>query len=121
MTPTPPRRHLKSPSATPDRPQAAERAPVPDGRSAPEVVGRQAVPSALRSDEQQGDGRYPAAWLHITAPPDWRAVPTATSKCSCGRDRSAVGRRRVLALIADHEAHKTTCPLRTPQEGRNAA
>ncbi|MEU5274184.1 DUF1922 domain-containing protein [Streptomyces hygroscopicus] len=48
-------------------------------------------------------------------------MPTATSKCSCGRDRSAVGRRRVLALIADHEAHKTSCPLRSTQEEKNAA
>ncbi|MBD3004331.1 hypothetical protein IEJ02_09485 [Streptomyces sp. 5-10] len=61
------------------------------------------------------------AWLHITAPPDWQAMPTATSTCSCGRDRSAVGRRRVLALIADHEAHKTSCPLRSSREEKNAA
>ncbi|MEU1941634.1 hypothetical protein ABZ554_04025 [Streptomyces sp. NPDC020125] len=61
------------------------------------------------------------AWLHITAPPNWRATPTATSKCACGWDRIAVGRRRVLALTADHEAHKNACPLRTPQEGRTAA
>ncbi|MBQ1089180.1 hypothetical protein KBY47_08540 [Streptomyces sp. B93] len=59
------------------------------------------------------------AWLHIRAPRG--AVPTATSRCECGRDRSAVGRRRVLALIADHTAHRDTCPLRSPQEGRTAA
>ncbi|RFC74753.1 hypothetical protein DXZ75_35730 [Streptomyces sp. AcE210] len=59
------------------------------------------------------------AWLHIVAPKG--AVPTATSKCACGRDRSAVGRARVLALIEDHEAHRNDCPLRTAQEGRNAA
>ncbi len=121
MTPTPPRGGLKSLSTTPNWPQAAEPAPGTNGRSAPEVVGRQAVPSAVRSDGQQSDGRYPVAWLHITAPPDWQAVPTATSKCACGRDRSAVGRRRVLDLVADHEAHKDACPLRTPQEGRTAA
>jgi len=121
MTPTTPRGELKSHSVGPDRPHVAEPALAPDGRSAPKAVGRQAVLSALRSDGQQGDGRYPVAWLHITAPPDWQAMPTATSKCSCGRDRSAVGRRRVLALIADHEAHKTVCPLRAPQEGRTAA
>ncbi|MFE2466788.1 hypothetical protein [Streptomyces mirabilis] len=77
------------------------------------------VPTAVRPDPQQGDGRYPVAWLHICAPRG--AVPTATSKCLCGRDRSAVGRARVLALITDHEAHRDTCPLRTPQEGRTAA
>ncbi|MFI8989406.1 hypothetical protein ACIG63_31145 [Streptomyces antimycoticus] len=119
MTPTPPRRRLKSPSTAPDRPQAAEPAPAPDGRSAPEVVGRKAVPSAVRSDRAQGDGRYPIAWLHITAPRG--AVPTAHSWCACGHDRSAVGKARALALIADHEAHKNACPLRTPQEGRTAA
>ncbi|MBQ0847644.1 hypothetical protein J8N05_05360 [Streptomyces sp. BH-SS-21] len=59
------------------------------------------------------------AWLSIVAPRG--AVPTATSKCLCGRDRSAVGRAKVLALITDHEAHRDTCPLRTPQEGRAAA
>ncbi|MFJ3547938.1 hypothetical protein [Streptomyces sp. NPDC090114] len=59
------------------------------------------------------------AWLHISAPKG--AVPTATSWCLCGRDRSAVGHRRVLALITDHTAHRDTCPLSTPQEGRAAA
>ncbi|NUK32506.1 hypothetical protein HRW16_23615 [Streptomyces lunaelactis] len=60
------------------------------------------------------------AWLHICAPQG--AVPTATSKCACGRDRSAVGHRKVLALIADHTNHRDTCPLRTTsQEGRAAA
>ncbi|MGK3106255.1 hypothetical protein [Streptomyces sp. WAC05858] len=112
---------IKSLPSTPDQPRTAEPASAPDGRSAPKDVGRKAVPSALRSDRQQGDGRYPVAWLRITAPPDWRAVPTATSKCACGRDRIAVGRRRVLALIADHEAHKNACPLRSSREGRTAA
>ncbi|MPY63939.1 hypothetical protein FNH08_44300 [Streptomyces spongiae] len=59
------------------------------------------------------------AWLCIRAPRG--ATPTATSKCLCGRDRSAVGHRKVLALITDHEAHRDTCPLRTTQERRNAA
>ncbi|MEU5700554.1 hypothetical protein [Streptomyces aurantiacus] len=77
------------------------------------------VPTAVRPDPQAGDGRYPVAWLTICAPRG--AVPTAMSKCLCGRDRSAVGHARVLALIADHEAHRDTCPLRTTQEGRAAA
>ncbi|OPG10391.1 hypothetical protein B1R27_03115 [Streptomyces sp. GKU 895] len=59
------------------------------------------------------------AWLHVRAPHG--ATPTATSKCLCGRNRSAVGHRRVLALIADHTAHRDTCSLRIPQEGRRAA
>ncbi|MEU2434496.1 hypothetical protein ABZ611_34325 [Streptomyces sp. NPDC007861] len=77
------------------------------------------VPSALCSDPQRGDGRRPVAWLHIVAPRG--AVPTATSACACGWDRSAIGQRRVLALIEDHTHHRDTCPLRTPQEGRAAA
>ncbi|WP_258017728.1 hypothetical protein [Streptomyces noursei] len=68
-----------------------------------------------------GDGRYPVAWLHISAPRG--AVPTATSKCCCGRDKSAVGRTKVLALIEDHEAHRVTCPWRHPaaRETRKAS
>ncbi|MGW7598055.1 hypothetical protein [Streptomyces antimycoticus] len=116
MTSPPP---TKSLPATVHRPYIAKLAPAPDGRSAPEVVGREAALSAVRSDREQGDGRYPIAWLHITAPRG--AVPTAHSWCACGHDRSAVGKARALALIADHEAHKTACPLRTPQEGRTAA
>ncbi|WP_308401240.1 hypothetical protein [Streptomyces sp. AC512_CC834] len=85
----------------------------------PKGAARQGVVTALRPDPRRGDGRYPVAWLHIRAPKG--ATPTATSKCECGRDRSAIGERRVLALIADHETHRTACPLRTPQEGRAAA
>lgn len=67
------------------------------------------------------DGRTPVAWLHITAP-GRRTVPSATSVCACGWDRSAIGEPRVLALIADHDTHRQTCPLRTAQpEGRAAA
>ncbi|WP_234362809.1 hypothetical protein [Streptomyces formicae] len=77
------------------------------------------VPIAVRPDPQAGDGRFPIAWLHICAPRG--TVPTATSKCLCGRDRSAVGHHKVLALIDDHEAHRDACPLRLPPEGRAAA
>ncbi|MEW2566114.1 hypothetical protein [Streptomyces sp. NPDC047070] len=106
--------------------QPVASSPHPAEPAAPEpVVGepkgaaRKGVRTALRPDAQTGDGRYPVAWLHIVAPRG--AVPTATSKCLCGRDRSAVGKARVLALITDHEAHRDTCPLRTTQEGRAAA
>lgn len=100
--------------------------PHPAQPAAPEpVVGepkgaaRQGVRTALRPDSQTGDDRYPVAWLHIVAPRG--AMPTATSKCACGRDRSAVGKTHVLALITDHTAHRDTCPLRTTQEGKAAA
>ncbi|MBQ1118648.1 hypothetical protein KBY19_00375 [Streptomyces sp. B15] len=59
------------------------------------------------------------AWLHITAPGG--ATPTATSVCACGRNRSAVGKPKVLALVEDHTAHRTTCHLLTRTEGRAAA
>ncbi|MGW6911944.1 hypothetical protein [Streptomyces sp. NPDC054940] len=85
----------------------------------PKVAARKGVLSALRPDSQQDDGRYPVAWLTIRAP--YGATPTATSKCLCGRNRTAVGHKRVLALIADHTAHRDLCPLRNPQEGRDAA
>ncbi|MGY1499833.1 hypothetical protein ACW4TU_25190 [Streptomyces sp. QTS52] len=85
----------------------------------PNGAARKGVPSALRPESQYDDGRRPIAWLHITAPRG--AVPTATSKCACGRDRSAVGHTRVHALIDDHTAHRDSCPLRTNPEGRAAA
>jgi hypothetical protein len=85
----------------------------------PKGAARQGVRTALRPDSHTGDGRYPVAWLTIRAP--YRATPSAASVCLCGRDRQAFGERRVLDLIADHEAHRDTCPLRTTQEGRAAA
>ncbi|MEV1084188.1 hypothetical protein AB0I98_39275 [Streptomyces sp. NPDC050211] len=85
----------------------------------PKGAARKGVRTPLRSEPQTGDGRYPVAWLTITAPRG--AVPTATSKCLCGRDRCAIGYRRVLALIADHEDHRENCPFRVSPEGRTAA
>ncbi|WP_432193749.1 hypothetical protein [Streptomyces sp. bgisy027] len=77
------------------------------------------VRTALGTDPHGDDGRRPIAWLHISAP-GRGAIPTATSWCACGRDRSAVGIRRVLALVTDHDSHRTACPLRNSQEGRAA-
>jgi hypothetical protein len=93
---------------------------------APESVARQGVLSALPAQQQPtspagDDGRRPVAWLHVVAPPDWRATPTAHSWCACGRDRFVVGRRKALALVEDHNAHRATCPLLTRTEGRAAA
>lgn len=109
----------KSNTPTPNQPQAAEPAAPQTAVGEPTGAARKGVPSAVRSDQLVGDGRYPVAWLHIVAPRG--TTPTATSKCLCGRDRSAVGHRRVLALITDHSAHRDACPLRNPQEGRTAA
>ncbi|MGW0554400.1 hypothetical protein ACWDZ6_09405 [Streptomyces sp. NPDC002926] len=117
---TPPRpTTLKSLPAASTVPPVAVPVPAPTGSGAPKVAARQGVPSAPRPDPYQGDGRYPVAWLHIAAPKG--AIPTATSKCVCGHDRSAVGRHNVLVLIDDHTAHRDECPLRIRQEGRAAA
>ncbi|MET7692083.1 hypothetical protein ABZT06_29575 [Streptomyces sp. NPDC005483] len=98
--------------------QAAELASpavaVGDPKSAAEGVR-----TALGTDPHGDDGRRPIAWLNIRAP-GRGTIPTATSWCACGRDRSAVGIRRVHALIADHDSHRATCPLRNSQEGRAA-
>ncbi|MCX4610168.1 hypothetical protein [Streptomyces mirabilis] len=115
---TPPHPPLEGQQAATTGPQDAERATPELAVGEPKGVA-EGVPTAVRPDPQQGDGRFPVAWLHICAPRG--AVPTATSKCLCGRDRSAVGRARVLLLIEDHTAHRNACPFRTPLEGRTAA
>ncbi|QGV79785.1 hypothetical protein [Streptomyces ficellus] len=78
------------------------------------------VPTACRPDPHGDDGRRPVAWLHITAP-GRGTVPSARSWCLCGRDRFTTGHNRVLALIDDHDHHRTHCPRRTAsQEGQAA-
>ncbi|WP_374986553.1 hypothetical protein [Streptomyces fradiae] len=94
----------------------AEPAPTQGGGGAPKNAA-EGVRS--RPDPHPVDGRHIVGMLHVTAP-GRGAVPTATSMCECGRNRSAVGHRRVLALIAEHTAHRTTCPLRHHTE-RTAA
>ncbi|WP_406530853.1 hypothetical protein [Streptomyces sp. I8-5] len=111
---TPRRPHLKSLPTPPTSPRTAEPAPAASGSGAPKDVA-EGVPSSVRPDPQTGDGRYPIAWLTITAPRG--AVPTATSICECGRNLFAAGHRKALALIDDHNRHRTRCPLRTHQEG----
>ncbi|MCX5361912.1 hypothetical protein OG864_24705 [Streptomyces sp. NBC_00124] len=116
---TPPRSSLKSLPAALTGPSAAAQAALGPAVGEPKGAARKGVRTALRPDQRRGDGRYPIAFLCICAPRG--AVPTATSKCLCGRDRSAVGHTKVLALIEDHTAHRDACPLRTNQEGRQAA
>ncbi len=111
-------RPLKSNTRAPAGPRAA-RSPAPLATvGEPEGVARQGVRTAPSSGPHD-DGRRPIAWLHVVAPRG--ATPTATSRCACGRDRSAIGKPRVLSLIDDHTAHRDVCPLRNPQEGRAAA
>ncbi|WP_405780725.1 hypothetical protein [Streptomyces sp. NBC_00859] len=114
---TPPRPRLESHPPT-SGPSLAGPARAASGGGAPKVVGRKAVPTAVRPDQQTGDGRYPIAWLTISAPRG--ATPSATSVCECGRNLFAAGHRKVLALIADHADHKARCPLRADQEGAAA-
>ncbi|OKI82800.1 hypothetical protein AMK12_05880 [Streptomyces sp. TSRI0395] len=95
----------------------AEPAPAASGIGAPKVVA-EGVPTAVRPDQQTGDGRYPIAWLTITAPR--AATPTATSICACGRNLFAAGHHKALALIEGHTRHRDHCPLRTHQEGAAA-
>ncbi|MCX4415349.1 hypothetical protein OOK43_18950 [[Kitasatospora] papulosa] len=109
---------LKSLPATTTGPRIADPAPDTSGRGAPKVVGRKAVPIAVRPDQRTGDGRYPIAWLTISAPRG--AAPTVTSVCECGRNLFAAGLRKALALIEDHTDHRAHCPLRTDQEGAAA-
>ncbi|MDT9684332.1 hypothetical protein RND61_20055 [Streptomyces sp. TRM76323] len=106
---------LKSLTPATEHPHPAT-APAPGGSGAAKVVAE-----GVRSgpDPHSGDGRCIVAMLHITAP-GRGAVPTATSVCACGRNRSAIGHRRVTALVAEHAAHRTACPLRHHTE-RTAA
>uniref|UniRef100_A0AAU3GS50 Uncharacterized protein n=1 Tax=Streptomyces sp. NBC_01401 TaxID=2903854 RepID=A0AAU3GS50_9ACTN len=109
--PNPP---LKCLPSTPTGPYLAGLATAETGGGAAKGVA-EGVPTAVRPDQQIGDGRYPLAWLTISAPRG--AVPTATSVCACGRNRFAAGHRKALALIEDHTRHRDLCPLRTHQEG----
>ncbi|WP_329350507.1 hypothetical protein OG226_29225 [Streptomyces sp. NBC_01261] len=118
MTTPRPRPAGKGITTTPTGPRLAElSSPQADlGESKGVAAG---VPTAVRPDPQQSDGRYLIAWLTICTPRG--ATPTARSTCLCGRDRRAFGARKVLALITDHADHRDACPLRAPQEGRTAA
>ncbi|MFF3317055.1 hypothetical protein ACFYV5_16290 [Streptomyces sp. NPDC003035] len=115
-TPPPPR--LKSHTRTPDGPGVAERPRYLRTVGASKVVGPWAVPSG--SEPHPANGPRIVGMLHISAP-GRRAVPTATSRCECGRNRSTVGQHQVLALVDDHIAHRDLCPLLNPTEGRDAA
>jgi hypothetical protein len=118
--PTTPR--PKSPPKTPKQAGNTSKSTHPSVKD----VGRQAVLSGLREDAQRwpqgwSDGRVPLAWLHVVAPPDWRATPSGRSWCECGYDRHTIGRAATVQLVRDHEEHRQTCPLLSNFEGRAAA
>lgn len=104
----------------PHRPAGAEQPPPGEAAGAPGVAA-EGVAAALRPDPQPGDGRQATAWLHIIAPPSYRATPRARSWCLCGRDARATGPAAVAALVTAHRQHADACPVRNPQEGRAAA
>ncbi|GGT62457.1 hypothetical protein GCM10010272_00510 [Streptomyces lateritius] len=109
---------LKSITRTPDGLGVAEQPRPSRAVGASKVVGPWAVPSI--PDPHPTGGPRIVGMLHVSAP--GRGVtPTATSRCDCGRNRSAVGQRQVLALIDEHTAHRDLCPLLNPIEGRDAA
>ncbi|WP_078946578.1 hypothetical protein [Streptomyces sp. NRRL B-3648] len=117
MTNPPP---TKSLTLTPAESSAAGPAAPRPAVGDPKGAARKGVPSALRPDPHPQDGRWPVAWLCITSP-RYGHMPTAVSQCQCGWNRSAIGHAQVAALIEAHTAHRDTCPLRHPQEGRAAA
>ncbi|MEU1863267.1 hypothetical protein [Streptomyces gardneri] len=96
-------------------PRSAEPARTTDGSGALKVVAEGVLSGP---DPQVIAGPRIVGMLHITLP-DRNTIPTATSRCECGRDLFAVGHRQVLALVADHTAHRALCPLLT--EGKEAA
>ncbi|MEU9699433.1 hypothetical protein [Streptomyces sp. NPDC047981] len=100
---------------TTDHPTIAEQPRRLRAVGAPKGVA-EGVPTS--PDPHPATGPRIVGMLHVCMPSP-RAIPTATSRCECGRNRSAVGHRQVLALIADHTAHRNLCPLLT--EGRTAA
>ncbi|WP_412076712.1 hypothetical protein ACLF6K_15830 [Streptomyces xanthophaeus] len=115
-----PHPRLEGPTSRPAGSSPAEPATAPDGSSAPKVVA-EGVPSSVRPDPQADDGRRPAAWLHIVAPPSFGAPARARSWCACGYERTAIGRPGVLQLVQNHNQHRTVCPLLNQHDRRTAA
>ncbi|MDT0422185.1 MULTISPECIES: hypothetical protein [Streptomyces] len=86
----------------------------------PKGAARKGAVVALRPKPRPSGQRYQVGGLHVLAPP--RKTPRARSWCVCGRDRTAIGTTAVLALVAEHTEHRTTCPrLHRATEGRAAA
>ena len=110
---TPPSSPPKEPPASPDRPARRRTGRGPAGRGRAAKASPKASPllfALTRSRETAG-----TSWRGCTSSHPAAAVPTATSKCACGRDRSAVGRRETSATSSTTTARTAThCPLRTP-------
>lgn len=132
--------HLDCPTAPATRPSAAERPVDAAGVGEPKGAARKGVVSALfpnRSQIRPGVDPTPnAPGIRIFAPPVYRhhydgarwstrhgALPTAAYACRCGQTGTATGPENVAALVAEYDAHKSTCPgtPAPPCEGRHAA
>ncbi|MEU0118200.1 hypothetical protein ABZ137_32040 [Streptomyces bobili] len=132
---TPSRPHLKSITTTPTGPQDAPQPVDTTAVGEPKGAARKGVRTS--PDPHPGNPSNPTPdrpGIRIYAPPVYRhpndgarwskrngAAPTAAYACACGRTRTATGLHSVAALVADYDLHRDLCPLRRPQEGRDAA
>ncbi|MER7851606.1 hypothetical protein ABTZ98_03515 [Streptomyces bacillaris] len=114
---TPPRSALKSLTPTTTGSRSAEPDPAASGSGAPKVVGRRAVPVAVRPDPHTVTvtGIRPGLTVRGLGR---NQIPTADWLCACGHHERARGRDRVTELAT--RARVDYCP-HTEQHRRNAA
>ncbi|MEW2315218.1 hypothetical protein [Streptomyces bauhiniae] len=128
---------------TPSGPPAATPAAPPAAVGELKGAARKGVVTALRTKKFAASDLHPSAdptpdqpGLRIFAPPVYRdhwdgarwstregSPPSAAYACGCGQTGTARGARRVAALVAEYDAHKSICtgtPTASP-EGRAAA
>ncbi|MEE1806416.1 hypothetical protein [Streptomyces sp. BE133] len=114
----PPRSPLKSLPARPTGPGIAEPAPAASGSGAPKVVGRKAVPIAVRPDPRTTTVHGIRPGLHILGL-DRGEIPVADWLCTCGHHERARGRKAVTEL--NTRVRVGHCPHRAPAQNRSAA
>jgi hypothetical protein len=108
-------RPLKSITAAPVGPRAAQPAAPPSAVGVPKGAARQGVVTALRPDSQPVTVTGIAPGLHIRT----KGVPVADWLCACGHHERARGRADVTELQA--RVRVGVCPHATATEGRAAA
>ncbi|MEU9199478.1 hypothetical protein [Streptomyces sp. NPDC048332] len=106
---------IKSIQTPPTGPRIAEPAPGTSGSGAPKVVGRQAVPTAVRPDPDviTVTGIWPGLQIRMTG------IPQADWLCHCGHHERARGRTAVIELTT--RVRVGHCPHTTPTESRRTA
>ncbi|WP_406285005.1 hypothetical protein [Streptomyces sp. NBC_00209] len=109
---------LKSLPATPTGPRIAEPAPAAPGQGAAKVVGRQAVPVAVRPDPHTltVTGIQPGLTVRGLGR---NQIPVADWLCTCDRHERARGRNAVTDLTT--RAQIGQCPHTEPAANRSAA